>query len=56
MTGPQLSAMNVGPLNPDANQLAAFAPGRLEVPTTAAVIVHPSHGVVLWDRGINDAV
>jgi hypothetical protein len=28
MIGPQMSAMNVGPLSLDANRLAAFAPGH----------------------------
>src|ERR1700739_1754663 len=56
MTSLRMSAMNVGPLSVDANLLVAFAPGHLEIPTTAAVIVHPNHGVVLWDTGINDAV
>src|SRR5260370_38095700 len=56
MTGLQMSAMNVGRLSVDANLLVAFAPGHLEIPTTAAVIVHPTHGVVLWDTGINDVV
>jgi N-acyl homoserine lactone hydrolase len=56
MTGLRMSAMNVGPLSVDANHLVAFAPGHLRVPTTAAVILHPTHGVVVWDTGINDAV
>jgi N-acyl homoserine lactone hydrolase len=56
MTGLRMSAMNVGPLSPDANLLVPFAPSHLEVPTTAAVMVRPSHGVVLWDTGINDVV
>jgi N-acyl homoserine lactone hydrolase len=56
MTGLRMSAMNVGPLSVDANLLVAFAPGHLEIPTTAAVILHPTHGVVLWDTGINGAV
>ena len=56
MTGLRMSAMNVGPLSLDANLLVPFAPGHLEVPTTAAVMVRPSHGVVLWDTGINDVV
>ena len=56
MTDLRMSAMNVGPLSVDANLLVAFAPGRLEIPTTAAVIVHPNHGVVLWDTGINGMV
>jgi glyoxylase-like metal-dependent hydrolase (beta-lactamase superfamily II) len=54
--GLRISAMNVGPLSVDANLMVAFAPGHLEIPTTAAVIVHPTHGVVLWDTGINDVV
>src|ERR1700741_3977100 len=56
MTDLRMSAMNVGPLSVDANLLVAFAPGRLEIPTTAAVIVHANHGVVLWDTGINGMV
>ena len=56
MTGLELSAMNVGPLSVDANLLVAFAPGHLEVPTTAAVIVHPIHGIILWDTGINHVI
>jgi hypothetical protein len=56
MTGLQMSTMNVGPLSVDANIVVAFSPGHLEIPTTAAVIVHPTHGVVLWDTGISDVV
>jgi N-acyl homoserine lactone hydrolase len=56
MTGLGMSAMNVGPLSVDTNLLVAFAPGHLEIPTTAAVIVHPTHGVGLWDTSINGAV
>ena len=44
--------MNVGPFRVNANLLVALAPGQLEIPTTAAVIVHPTHGVVLWDTGV----
>ena len=56
MTGLRFSAMNVGPLSPDKNLLVAFAPGHVEAPTTAAVIEHPKHGIILWDTGINEAV
>lgn len=56
MTGLRMSAMNVGPMSVDANLIVAFAPGHVDVPTTAAVIVHPRHGIVVWDTGINDAV
>jgi N-acyl homoserine lactone hydrolase len=56
MANLRMSAMNVGPLSCDKNLLVAFAPGHVDVPTTAAVIDHPTHGVVLWDTGINDAV
>jgi N-acyl homoserine lactone hydrolase len=56
MTSLQMCAMNVGPLSVDANVLVAFAPDHLEIPTTAALIVHPIHGIVLWDTGLNDAV
>jgi N-acyl homoserine lactone hydrolase len=56
MTGLRMNAMNVGPLTVDTNLLVAFAPGHVEVPTTAAVILHPTHGAVLWDTGINGAV
>ena len=55
MTGLRMSAMNVGP-SVDTNLLVALAPGHLEIPTTAAVIVHPTHGVGLWDTGFNGAV
>ena len=51
-----MTAMNVGPLSPDKNLLVAFAPGHVDVPTTSAVIVHPVHGVIVWDTGINEAV
>src|SRR4051812_22364872 len=47
----KMTAMNVGPLSPDKNLLVAFAPGHVEVPTTSAVIVHPVHGVIVWDTG-----
>ncbi|MBB3917597.1 N-acyl homoserine lactonase family protein [Rhizobium fabae] len=56
MSNLKMTALNVGPLDCDKNLLAAFAPGRVEVPTTAAVIVHPAHGIIVWDTGINDAV
>jgi N-acyl homoserine lactone hydrolase len=56
MTGLRMSAMNVGPLSVDTNLLVAFAPGHLEIPTTAVVIVHPTHGVGLWDTAIHGAV
>jgi N-acyl homoserine lactone hydrolase len=56
MSSLRMSAMNVGPLSVDANLLVAFAPGHIDIPTTSAVIVHPAHGVVLWDTGINDAI
>lgn len=52
----QFSSMNVGPLSLEKNLLVAFASGHIEVPTTSAVIVHPEHGVVVWDTGINEAV
>lgn len=52
----RMSAMNVGPLSCDKNLLVAFASGRVEIPTTAAVIEHPKHGIVLWDTGINEAI
>lgn len=52
----KISAMNVGPLTCDKNLLVAFAQGKVDLPTTAAVIVHPRHGVIVWDTGINEAV
>lgn len=52
----KMSAMNVGPLSCSKNLLVAFAEGHVEVPTTSAVIIHPKHGVVLWDTGINEAI
>ena len=56
MAGLRMSAMNVGPLSCAKNLLVAFAPGNVDVPTTSVVIEHPTHGVILWDTGINDAV
>lgn len=56
MTGLKISAMNVGPLSCDKNLPVALAPGHVDVPTTSAVIIHPTHGVLLWDTGINDVV
>jgi hypothetical protein len=53
MTGLRMSVMNVGPLSVDAT---SWSHSRQEIPTTAAVILHPTHGVVLWDTGINGAV
>jgi N-acyl homoserine lactone hydrolase len=52
----RMSAMNVGPLSCDKNMLVAFASGRVEIPTTAAVIEHPKHGIVVWDTGVNEAI
>lgn len=56
MAGLRLTVVNVGPLRPDKSKLVAFAPGVVEVPTTAGIIEHPKHGLILWDTGINDAV
>lgn len=56
MKGLRLTVVNAGPLNPDKNKLVAFAPGKVEVPTTVGIIEHPKHGLVLWDTGINHAV
>jgi len=52
----RMSAMNVGPLTCDKGLLVAFASGETDIPTTAVVIEHPKHGVVLWDTGIYEAV
>lgn len=52
----RMSAMNVGPLRCDKNLLVAFASGQVDIPTTAAVVEHHKHGIVLWDTGINDAI
>ena len=41
MTGLRISAMNVGPLSPDANLLVPFAPGHLEVPSKPAILEAP---------------
>ena len=40
----------------DTNLLVAFERGQLKIPTTAAVLLHPTHGVVLWDTCLNGAV
>src|ERR1700738_2951596 len=56
MPGLRMAAMNVGPLTCDKNLLVAFAPGRVDIPTTSVIIEHPKHGFVLWDTGINEAV
>jgi N-acyl homoserine lactone hydrolase len=52
----KMTALNVGPLDCNTNYLVAFAEGKGKVPTTASVIVHPDHGVIVWDTGINDAM
>ena len=51
-----MTAVNVGPLSAATKLLVAFAEGNVDVPTTAAIIEHPRHGLILWDTGINDAV
>lgn len=56
MSGLKMTCLNVGPLTVSKNLLVAFAPGTVVVPTTASVIEHPQHGIILWDTGINDAV
>src|SRR5277367_1504816 len=56
MSGLRTTAVNVGPLSPATKLLVAFAEGRVDAPTTAAIIEHPRHGLILWDTGINDAV
>lgn len=56
MAGLRMTAMNVGPLHCAKKLLVALADGMVEGPTTAALIEHPKHGLVLWDTGINDAV
>ena len=35
MPGLRMSAMNVGPITCDKNLLVAFAPGRVDIPTTS---------------------
>jgi N-acyl homoserine lactone hydrolase len=55
MAGMRLTVVDCGPLNPEANKLVAFAPGKVAVVTTVGIIEHPKHGLVLWDTGINDA-
>lgn len=56
MAGLRLTVVDCGPLNPEANKLVAFAPGKVEVVTTVGIIEHPKHGLILWDTGINHAV
>lgn len=56
MSGLRVTAFNVGPLNCATKLLVAFADGMVDAPTTAALIEHPKHGLILWDTGINDAV
>jgi N-acyl homoserine lactone hydrolase len=56
MSGLRTTAVNVGPLSPATKLLVAFAEGQTDAPTTAAIIEHPRHGLILWDTGINEAV
>ncbi|MCR8547571.1 N-acyl homoserine lactonase family protein [Salipiger sp. P9] len=56
MSALRMTAMNVGPMTLEKAKLVTFAPGEVTIPTTAAVLEHPDHGVILWDTGINEAV
>ena len=44
MAGIRLTVVDCGPLNPEANMLVAFAPGKVAVVTTVGIIEHPKHG------------
>jgi N-acyl homoserine lactone hydrolase len=56
MTGLRITAIDVGPLKLEKFKLVALGQGIISVPTTAAIIEHPRHGVIIWDTGINHVV
>lgn len=56
MSALKMTAFNVGPLDCAKALLVALAEGKVQGPTTAALIEHPRHGLVVWDTGINEAV
>jgi len=56
MSGLRMIVVDVGPLSLAKAKLVAFGEGNVSIPTTAAIFQHPTHGVILWDTGCNDAV
>lgn len=56
MSGLQMTVVDCGPLSLDKANIVAFAPGRVDIPTTVAIFKHPKHGVIVWDTGCFDAV
>lgn len=47
----RLTVCDAGPFTLDRSDLMVGATGPLTVPSTVVVIEHPSHGLVLFDRG-----
>ena len=52
----RLTVCDAGPFTLDRSDLMVGARGPLTVPSTVVVIEHPSHGLVLFDTGVNHRV
>jgi N-acyl homoserine lactone hydrolase len=52
----RLTVCDAGPFTLDRSDLMVGSTGPLTVPSTVVVIEHPSHGLVLFDTGVNHRV
>ena len=52
----RLTVCDAGPFTLDRSDLMVGATGPLTVPSTVVVIEHQSHGLVLFDTGVNHRI